>query len=69
METDFIKLIETRRSIRSYKKEPVSEKDLNKILEAGTYARFLKLELMLLQVVEDNRLPLWLLLVLSIVKK
>ena len=38
METDFIKLIETRRSIRSYKKEPVSEKDLNKILEAGTYA-------------------------------
>ena len=28
METDFIKLIETRRSIRSYKKEPVSEKDL-----------------------------------------
>ena len=38
METDFIKLIETRRSIRSYKKEPVSEKDLNKLLEAGTYA-------------------------------
>ena len=24
METDFIELIETRRSIRSYKKEPVS---------------------------------------------
>ena len=39
METDFIKLIETRRSIRSYKKEPVSEKDLNKILEAGTSIR------------------------------
>ena len=40
METDFIKLIETRRSIRSYKKEPVSEKDLNKILEAGTYGSY-----------------------------
>lgn len=38
MENDFIKLIETRRSIRSYKKEPVFEKALNKILEAGTYA-------------------------------
>ena len=38
METDFIKLIETRRSIRNYKTDPVSEADLNKILEAGTYA-------------------------------
>ena len=56
METDFIKLIETRRSIRSYKKEPVSEKDLNKILEAGTYA-------------PTGGGLLWLLLVLSIVKK
>ena len=38
METGFIKLIETRRSVRSYKRDPVSETDLNKILEAGTYA-------------------------------
>ena len=35
---DFLKLIETRRSCRNYKPDPVPEEILEKILRAGTYA-------------------------------
>ncbi|NHV05949.1 MAG: nitroreductase family protein [Thaumarchaeota archaeon] len=35
---DVIEAIKSRRSIRSYKKEDVSDEDLNKILEAATWA-------------------------------
>lgn len=35
---DVIEAIRTRRSIRSYKKESISDEDLNKILEAATWA-------------------------------
>ena len=33
-----IEILKSRRSIRAYKKEEVSEKELNQILEAGMYA-------------------------------
>ena len=35
---DILELIKTRRSIRKYKQDPVSEEELNKILEAGRWA-------------------------------
>ncbi|MBO3763215.1 MAG: nitroreductase family protein [Thermoproteota archaeon] len=35
---DVIEAIKTRRSIRSYEKESISEEDLSKILEAATWA-------------------------------
>jgi len=35
---DVIEAIKTRRSIRSYEKESISDEDLNKILEAATWA-------------------------------
>ena len=38
MQNDFLNLIETRRSIRSFKSTPVSDEILDKILRAGTYA-------------------------------
>ena len=38
MENSFLSLIKTRRSIRSYKKEPVPSEILEAVLEAGTYA-------------------------------
>lgn len=38
MQNDFLSLIETRRSIRSFKSTPVSDEILDKILKAGTYA-------------------------------
>jgi nitroreductase len=38
METDFLKIIETRRSCRKYKKEQVKDSELKAVLEAGTYA-------------------------------
>jgi len=38
MQNDFLNLIETRRSIRSFKSTPVSDEILDKILKAGTYA-------------------------------
>lgn len=38
MAEDFLELIKTRRSIRSFKNEEVSDALLDKVLEAGTYA-------------------------------
>ena len=38
MEKNFLSLIKTRRSVRTYKSEPVPSKVLNAVLEAGTYA-------------------------------
>lgn len=38
METDFLKIIETRRSCRKYQKEQVKDSELKAVLEAGTYA-------------------------------
>jgi nitroreductase len=35
---DILELIKTRRSIRKYKQDPVSEEEINKILEAGRWA-------------------------------
>jgi len=35
---DILELIKTRRSIRKYKTAPVSEEEINKILEAGRWA-------------------------------
>jgi nitroreductase len=35
---DILEVIRTRRSIRQYTQEPVSEEDINKILEAGRWA-------------------------------
>jgi len=35
---DILELIKTRRSIRKYKLDPVSEEEINKILEAGRWA-------------------------------
>jgi Nitroreductase len=35
---DILELIKTRRSIRKYKPDPVSEEEINKILEAGRWA-------------------------------
>jgi nitroreductase len=35
---DILEVIETRRSIRKYKPEPVSEDEINKILQAGRWA-------------------------------
>jgi nitroreductase len=35
---DILELIKSRRSIRKYRPEPVSEKELDKILEAGRWA-------------------------------
>ena len=37
MENNFLSLIKTRRSVRSYKLEPVPSKALDAVLEAGTY--------------------------------
>ena len=37
MENDFLSLIKTRRSVRTYQAEPVSAEALNAVLEAGTY--------------------------------
>lgn len=36
--SDILEIIKTRRSIRSYTDEPVSAEELEKVLEAGTYA-------------------------------
>jgi nitroreductase len=35
---DILELIKTRRSIRKYKPDPVSEEEINRILEAGRWA-------------------------------
>jgi nitroreductase len=35
---DILEVIKTRRSIREYKQDPVSEEEINKILEAGRWA-------------------------------
>ena len=38
METNFLEIIRTRRSCRSYKPEQITDDQLNLMLEAGTYA-------------------------------
>lgn len=38
MEKDFLHLIETRRSCRSYRPEQIADEQLEAILQAGTYA-------------------------------
>ena len=38
MSKDIIELIKTRRSVRKYKPDPISEEEINKILEAGRWA-------------------------------
>lgn len=38
METNFLEIIRTRRSCRSYKPEQITDVQLNAVLEAGTYA-------------------------------
>ena len=38
METNFLEIIRTRRSYRAYKPEQITDKQLNAVLEAGTYA-------------------------------
>jgi len=38
METNFLEIIRTRRSCRSYKPEQITDDQLNAVLEAGTYA-------------------------------
>ena len=38
METNFLEIIRTRRSCRSYKPEQITDEELNAVLEAGTYA-------------------------------
>ena len=38
MSMDILEVIKARRSIRKYKAEPVSEEEINKILEAGRWA-------------------------------
>ena len=38
METNFLNIIRTRRSCRSYKPEQVTDEQLSAVLEAGTYA-------------------------------
>ena len=38
METNFLEIIRTRRSCRSYKAEQITDEQLNAVLEAGTYA-------------------------------
>lgn len=38
MNTDFLQVIKTRRSCRSYKMEQISDEELQAVLEAGTYA-------------------------------
>lgn len=38
METTFLDIIRTRRSCRSYKPEQITDKQLNAVLEAGTFA-------------------------------
>ena len=38
METNFLEIIRTRRSCRSYKPEQITDEQLDKVLEAGTYA-------------------------------
>lgn len=35
---DILEVIKTRRSIRQYTRDPISEEDINKILEAGRWA-------------------------------
>ena len=38
METNFLDIIRTRRSCRSYKQQQITDEQLNAVLEAGTYA-------------------------------
>ena len=38
MENNFLEIIRTRRSYRSYKPEQIADEQLNAVLEAGTYA-------------------------------
>ena len=38
METNFLDIIRTRRSCRSYKPQQITDEQLNAVLEAGTYA-------------------------------
>ena len=38
METNFLEIIRTRRSYRSYQPEQITDEQLNAVLEAGTYA-------------------------------
>lgn len=38
MGNEFLKMINTRRSCRKYRKEQITDEELNAILEAGTYA-------------------------------
>ncbi len=38
METNFLEIIRTRRSCRSYQPEQITDEQLNAVLEAGTYA-------------------------------
>ena len=44
----------SRRSIRSFKSDMIPEEDIEKIIEAGTSKRLLKLELMHLMVEDYN---------------
>ena len=38
METNFLEIIRTRRSCRSYKSQQITDEQLNAVLEAGTFA-------------------------------
>ena len=38
METNFLAIIRTRRSCRSYKQQQITDEQLNAVLESGTYA-------------------------------
>ena len=38
MQTNFLEIIRTRRSCRSYKPDQITDEQLNNVLEAGTYA-------------------------------
>ena len=39
MRTDFLELIQTRRSCRKYQAQQITDEELKAVLEAGTYAR------------------------------
>ena len=38
MRTDFLELIQTRRSCRKYQAQQITDEELKAVLEAGTYA-------------------------------
>ena len=39
MRTDFLELIQTRRSCRKYQAQQITDEELKAVLEAGTYRR------------------------------